>query len=94
MPEHGVTIAPDLAVVNPTNSDEPLLLIHVYAPDTDLDADSRVANNGDSLVDGRLLLTVEVIYGHAFKPVARAPLGSNTSVSVDDMRAMLRGPRR
>ena len=26
--------------------------------DTDLDADSRVANNGDSLVDGRLLLTL------------------------------------
>ncbi|WP_406854390.1 N-6 DNA methylase [Alsobacter sp. KACC 23698] len=41
MPEHGVTIAPDLAVVNPTNSDEPLLLIHVYAPDTDLDATRR-----------------------------------------------------
>lgn len=41
MPEHGVTVAPDLAVVNPTNSDEPLLLIHVYAPDTDLDATRR-----------------------------------------------------
>lgn len=41
MPEHGVTVAPDLAVVNPTNSDEPLLLIHVYEPDTDLDATRR-----------------------------------------------------
>lgn len=41
MPEHGVTVAPDLAVVNPTNSDEPLLLIHVYQPDTDLDATRR-----------------------------------------------------
>jgi hypothetical protein len=41
MPEHGVTVAPDLAVVNPTNSDEPLLLIHVYEPDTDLDATHR-----------------------------------------------------
>jgi hypothetical protein len=41
LPEHGVTVAPDLAVVNPTNSDEPLLLIHVYAPDTDLDATHR-----------------------------------------------------
>lgn len=38
MPEHGVTVAPDLAVVNPTNSDEPLLLVHVYEPDIDLDA--------------------------------------------------------
>ena len=41
MPEHGVTVAPDLAVVNPTNSDEPLLLIHVCEPDTDLDATRR-----------------------------------------------------
>lgn len=41
MHEHGVTVAPDLAVVNPTNSDEPLLLIHVYEPDTDLDATRR-----------------------------------------------------
>lgn len=41
MPEHGVTIAPDLAVVNPTNSDEPLLLIHAYDPDTDLDTTRR-----------------------------------------------------
>lgn len=41
MPEHGVTVAPDLAVVNPTNGDDPLLLIHVYEPDTDLDATRR-----------------------------------------------------
>lgn len=41
MPEHGGMVAPDLAVVNPTNSDEPLLLIHVYEPDTDLDATRR-----------------------------------------------------
>ena len=41
MSEHGVTVAPDLAVVNPTNRDGPLLLIHVYEPDTDLDATRR-----------------------------------------------------
>lgn len=41
MPEHGVTITPDLAVVNPTQGDEPLLLIHVYEPDADLDATRR-----------------------------------------------------
>lgn len=41
LPEHGVTVAPDLAVVNPTNGDEPLLLIHVYDPDTDLNATRR-----------------------------------------------------
>lgn len=39
--EHGVTIAPDLAVVNPTKHDEPLLLIHVYEPDTDVDVTRR-----------------------------------------------------
>lgn len=41
MPEHGVTVAPDLAVVNPTKSDQPLLLIHAYEPDIDLDATRR-----------------------------------------------------
>ena len=41
MPEHGVTVSPDLAVVNPTNSDEPLLLIHVYEPNINLDATRR-----------------------------------------------------
>ena len=40
-PEHGVMVAPDLEVVNPTNSNEPLLLIHVYEPDTDLEATRR-----------------------------------------------------
>ena len=41
MPEHGVSIRPDMAVVNPTNDDAPLLLIHIYEPDTDLDAKRR-----------------------------------------------------
>lgn len=41
MPEHGVRVAPDLAVVNPTNADDPLLLIHVYEPNADLDATRR-----------------------------------------------------
>jgi hypothetical protein len=43
MPEHGATLGPDMAVVNTTNGDEPLLLINVYEPDTDLDAIRRVA---------------------------------------------------
>lgn len=41
LPEHGVTVAPDLAVVNPTNVEQPLLLIHIYDPDIDLDATRR-----------------------------------------------------
>ncbi len=44
--------------------------------------------------DGRLVLTFEIIYGHAFKPVPRVPLASRTSLAVDDMRAMLRAGRR
>ena len=43
--------------------------------------------------DGRLLLTFEIIYGHAFKPTPRVPLAPSQSVSVDDMRAMLRAGR-
>jgi len=44
--------------------------------------------------DGRLLLTFEVIYGHAFKAPPRIPVASSTQVAVDDLRAMLRTPRR
>lgn len=44
--------------------------------------------------DGRLLLTLEIIYGHAFKPAPRAKGQATTAVSVDDMRAMLRSGRR
>ena len=43
MPEHGVTVAPDMAIVNPTNGDEPLLLVgSLFTADTDLDATRRV----------------------------------------------------
>lgn len=51
MPEHGVTVAPDLAVVNPTQGDEPLLLVHVYEPDTDLDATRRFDGLATTPVD-------------------------------------------
>ncbi len=43
--------------------------------------------------DGRLLLTFEIVYGHAFKPVPRVRMASNSAVSVDDMRDMLRSGR-
>ena len=43
---------------------------------------------------GRLQLTFEVIYGHACKPQPRAQRRGEQAVSVDDMRAMLRGGRR
>ncbi|UVF22801.1 hypothetical protein HPT29_027675 (plasmid) [Microvirga terrae] len=54
MPEHGVTVAPDIVVVNPTNGDEPLLVMHVYEPDADLDAtrrfDGLATTPGDRMV--------------------------------------------
>lgn len=40
--------------------------------------------------DGRLALTFEVIYGHALKPQPRLKLSAMSSVSVEDMRAMLK----
>lgn len=43
--------------------------------------------------DGQLLLTVEVIYGHAYRPVPRASLAPTTSLSEADMRQMLRQGR-
>ncbi len=42
---------------------------------------------------GRLLLSFEIIYGHAYKPVPRVPMAASQSVSVDAMRAMLRAGR-
>lgn len=44
---------------------------------------------------GRLSLTFEVIYGHALKPQPRVKISPMSSVSVEDMRAMLKdGPAR
>ena len=39
--------------------------------------------------DGRLLLTFEVIYGHALKPKPKVRVSALSSVSVQDMRSML-----
>ena len=43
--------------------------------------------------DGRLHLSFEVAYGHAFKALPRARPGGETSVSLDDMRSMARSVR-
>jgi malonyl-CoA O-methyltransferase len=39
---------------------------------------------------GQLALTFEVIYGHAFKPAATIPLQAQSTVSLENMRDMLR----
>jgi malonyl-CoA O-methyltransferase len=38
---------------------------------------------------GRLTLTIEVIYGHALKPLPRLKVQSESAVSLQDMRALL-----
>jgi len=39
--------------------------------------------------DGRLTLTVEVIYGHALKPLPRLKMTGESTVSLQDMRTLL-----
>jgi malonyl-CoA O-methyltransferase len=39
--------------------------------------------------DGRLSLTVEVIYGHALRPLPRPKVQAHSAVSLQDMRSML-----
>ena len=43
--------------------------------------------------DGRLALTFEVIYGHAFKPLPRARVAPTTHVAADDLQRMARSRR-
>ena len=42
--------------------------------------------------DGRLAMTLELVYGHAFKAQPRLKVQPETSVSLDQMRAMVRRP--
>jgi malonyl-CoA O-methyltransferase len=39
--------------------------------------------------DGRITLTVEVIYGHALKPLPRLKVTGESTVSLQDMRTLL-----
>lgn len=41
LPEHSLTLTPDYALVDITRNDAPLLLMHVFEPDADLDATHR-----------------------------------------------------
>lgn len=43
--------------------------------------------------EGRLALTFEVIYGHAFRPAPRVRLDAQSAIGLDDMRALLRQGR-
>jgi malonyl-CoA O-methyltransferase len=46
------------------------------------------------LYDGRLAVTVEVIYGHALKPLPRAKMTSQSTVTLQDMRSLLSQSKR
>jgi len=54
LPEHGVTLAPDLAVIDGQRADKPLMLIQSYGQDIDLDAtlklDGWAASPADRMV--------------------------------------------
>lgn len=43
--------------------------------------------------EGQLALSFELVYGHAFKPVPRVAVDSESSVSLDQMRSMLKQGR-
>jgi malonyl-CoA O-methyltransferase len=45
----------------------------------------------DPTEGGRLKLTFEIVYGHAFKPQPRIGMASNTVVPLEEMRQVLRG---
>ncbi|RQP21571.1 class I SAM-dependent methyltransferase [Piscinibacter terrae] len=44
--------------------------------------------------DGRVSLRFEVAYGHAFKALPKAPPGQPTTVSLDEMRSLVRSRRK
>lgn len=56
---------------------------------------ARLLRELQTLADaqGRLALSFEVAYGHAFKAAPRLRPGEATTVSLGDMRSMLRSPR-
>jgi malonyl-CoA O-methyltransferase len=43
---------------------------------------------------GRVALRFEVVYGHAFRPVTKATVAAETSLSLDAMREMVRSSRK
>lgn len=55
--------------------------------------EAALAEHAVPTADGRLSLTFEVIYGHAFKPAPRVKVSAQSAVSMQDMRSMLQSGR-
>ncbi len=43
--------------------------------------------------NGRVALDFEIVYGHAFRPAPKPRLAAETTIPLDDLRAMARAPR-
>jgi malonyl-CoA O-methyltransferase len=54
----------------------------------------KAALQGLAGPDGRIALTFEIVYGHAFRPLPRPRLDSLSTVSLQDMRQMVQSARR
>ena len=52
-----------------------------------------VAALSEAAAGDRPTLTFELVYGHAFRAAPRVPVQAQSSVSLDDMRSMIRSPR-
>jgi malonyl-CoA O-methyltransferase len=48
---------------------------------------------GLASADGRPQLSIEIVYGHAFRTAPRVPLAAETALPLDDLRAMVRAGR-
>lgn len=53
--------------------------------------EAALASTADA--QGRIALTFEIVYGHAFKAAPRARVAAETNVPLDDLRAMVRRAR-
>ena len=53
----------------------------------------RLAGPADPGPGGRLALTFEIVYGHAFKAAPKVRVATESAVSLGDMRNMLARPR-
>ena len=58
----------------------------------DLVVDAGDAARADG--QGRIGMTVELVYGHAYKVAPRARPGEPVTVSLDSLRASIKAPRR